>query len=172
MERNESLFTGHEGHILSISIGRPNLMDTLRVTCSAEEDEREQYIAMTGEDWDVDEIVTTIHRKTGPKFVFLFDDEEPVAIGGFDLLAPGVWQTWFIAKEGAWKHGKGITEHCRELIDVMFNEGARRIQILALTSRQQACKWYEKGLRMKQESVARNYGTSSEDVACYVRFRE
>lgn len=160
---------------MTLSLGTPNMMDLLRVCCTPQEDEREQYIAMTGEDWIVDDVASELFLKAGPKFVLLTeDDERAVAVGGFDLLLPNVWNTWMIAVDGVWQdYGSEITYHCRETLKLMFTQGeARRIQTLALTSREKACNWYEKGLRMRRESVARNYGTGGEDIACYVRFRE
>lgn len=160
---------------MSIVIGTPNMMDLLRVCCRPQEDEVEQYIAMTGEDWIVDDVATDLYMKTGPKFVGLLEeDDTPIAIGGFDLLLPGVWNTWMICSEGVWEdYGRDITYHCNETMKLMFAQGkARRIQTLCLASREKACKWYEKGLRMERESIARNYGAQGEDIACYVRFRE
>lgn len=175
MECLEPLPARSEGRIVT-KLGHPNMMELLRVCCTPQADEVEQYIALTGEDWIVDDVAAALYAKDGIKLVIMTDNDEsePIAVGGFDLIAPGVWQSWMICVEGAWdKYAVEITNHCNAIIENMFEQAdTRRIQTLALTSREQACKWYVKGLRMTQESVAKQFGTAGEDVACFVRFRE
>jgi hypothetical protein len=108
------------------------------------------------------------------KFVLLDDDNEPIVAFGLDEIVPGVWQTWMVGSSEAWKeHWIGITRNCRKIMNTLMKEdGIRRIQTMALASRVETCKWYEKGLRMTQESVAKGFGVTGQDVACYVRLRE
>lgn len=152
----------------------PNLLDILRVCANPQKDEIEQHEALTGVGWDVDAVAMTLFNRSGLKFVLRDDDGNPIAIGGFDELISGVWDTWMICADGVWKkHWRVMTKTCNQLIQSLFDEAnARRIQTTALLSREKACKWYVKGLRMDLESVARNFGLKGEDVACFVRFRE
>jgi hypothetical protein len=150
------------------------MLDFLKLCSVAREDEREQYMEMTGVPWNVDDVANDLFGRDGVKFCVLDDALEPVIVFGADLTIPGVWQTWMLTSDNAWKnHWKAITRHSRKVMKFMFDEvGARRIQTLALVSRTEACKWYVKGLRMTQESIAKGYGVTGQDFACFVRLRE
>jgi len=156
------------------TLGAPNMMDYLKVCSQPLPDEVEQYREMTGNEWYVDDVANDLFSRDGLKWVILDNDNEPLAVFGGDLLLPGVWQTWMISTATAWdQHGRAVTRHSRKVLDLMFDEGnARRIQTIAMVSRTQACKWYENGLRMTQESVAKGFGVTGQDFACYVRFKE
>lgn len=155
-----------------ITLSAPNLMDLLKLACVPQEDEREQYLSMTGEDWIVDRVACDLYNRNGVQYVLL-EDDQPICAGGFDPVSPGVWQTWMLAKEGAWKdHGAAITKHSREMIDELLKGPARRIECWAVASRTKACEWYEKGLKMEREATLRQYGVNGEDVAVYVKLRE
>lgn len=161
-----------EGRIVT-TLAKPNMMDFLKVCCRPQKDEVEQYKAMTGREWDVDAAAVELYDRGGEKFVLLDDDDEPIAVGGFENTVGGVWETWMLCVDGVWEqYGAELTQACNDTIQAMLDDGARRIQTTALLSRERACKWYVKGLRMKLESVADKFGVNGEDVACFVRFRE
>lgn len=173
MERNEPVSTGHASDLMTTVI-QPNLMDLMILCNKPRRDDVEQYIELTGEEWDVDKVATDLYTRTGFKFVLLDNNAAPIVGMGMDPVIPGVWQTWMVGSYEAWaKHWKAITKDCRKIINTLIQEeGVRRIQTMALASRVDTCKWYEKALRMELESVAKGFGITGQDVACYVRLRE
>lgn len=160
------------------TLANPSMVDLLKLCCNPIEEEVEQYIEMTGQDWVVDEVACDLYTKDGMKFVLLDDDNEPIAAGGFDPVIPGVWQSWMLTTPAAWTtHGLAVTKQTRKVMDRLFEPSelgyrVRRVQTMALASREKACKWYEKGLRMTLESISKQFGTSGKDFACYTRLRE
>ena len=60
----------------------------------------------------------------------------------------------------------------RWLADYVFAEcGVRRLQVETLASREGACEWYERGLKMRPEGVKPSFGRNGESVACFSRLR-
>ena len=156
------------------TLSAPNMMDLLKVCSRPRQDEVEQYQELTGKDWEVDAVANELYMRQGVKWVILDDDQQPLVVFGADLILPGVWQTWMVGSQKAWdENWKAITRHTRKAMDFMFDQaGARRIQTMALASRSEACKWYEKGLRMTQESIAKGFGVTGQDFACFVKLKE
>lgn len=155
-----------------ISIGRPNLVDILIVARDAREDEKQQYKILTGRDWDSDYVATEGFNKAGVKFVFL-DDNKPFCVGGWEPVVDGVWQSWMIGNMDYWEsHWRTITKLCRQTMQIMFDDGARRLQTYVLESRTKTCDWYVRGLKMQPEGVFRNFGMNGEDMALYSRIRD
>ena len=173
VERTESVPSRYAGDIV-ISVLEPNMMDLLKLCSRPRKDDVDQYIELSGKQWDVDEVANDLYSRIGLKFVLLDDDNEPLVAFGLDEILPGVWQTWMIGSQGAWdKHWRAITRNCRKIMNgLMENERVRRIQTIALVSRVETCKWYERGLKMSQESIAKGFGVTGQDIVCYVRLRE
>lgn len=152
----------------------PSMLDMLRICSRPREDEVEQYQEMTGNEWKTDDVANDLYSRRGVKWCIKDEELAPVAVFGAELVIPGVWQTWMISSTESWeKHWRAITRHSRRVMGAMFSDAsARRIQTMALASRVEACNWYEKGLRMTLESIAKGFGVTGQDFACYVRFRE
>ncbi len=155
-----------------MKVGNPSLLDILQLCAKAREDERRQYEALVGP-WDAEEVAAWNFRRPGVKFALYTDDFTPVCAGGWDQIAPGVWQDWMVGTDDGWcQHWRTITRESRRVIEKLFEAGARRVQIHALASRSLACRWYEKGLGMRREGTLRGYGMNGEDVAMFARVKE
>lgn len=144
------------------------LVDNMRA------DEIEQYIALTGaETYRKDVVVSGMLNMmlTGPAFTVVGADGLPVSAGGYTEVIPGVYNSWMVGTQAGWdKYWRRITIGTRWVMDFMFEEmGARRLQTSALVSRDAACWWYQKSLKMVPEGVWVRFGRDGEDVACFAR---
>ena len=86
----------------------PSLSDLVWVCHNLPEDEKDQFLALNGEDeYDGDEAALGAFRTGGPKWVLAQNDNGmPLACGGYTLLRPEVWQSWMLVPEASWKtHG-------------------------------------------------------------------
>lgn len=138
------------------------------------EDEREQLAAFfPGFDngFDPDEAARLLIPKTqGVAFTLLDDDSRPVCAGGWETVADGVMQSWMVGSMAGWeKHWRSITKGSRWLMDTLLESGVRRLQTNALASRQDACRWYVDGLKMRPEGIWRGFGRQGQDVAFFSR---
>jgi len=141
-------------------------------------DEIEQYLALTGAE-KFDPAVAALGMgnmaAAGPAFSVVVKDDQgrqlPISAGGYTEVIPGVWSSWMVGTQAGWdKHWRTITKATIWVIDFMFNDmGARRLQTNALASRNEACWWYEKSLKMLPEGVWARFGKNGEDVACFAR---
>lgn len=141
-------------------------------------DEIQQYLALTGaETFDpgVAALGMANMMATGPAFSVVVADAEgrqlPVCAGGYTPVIPGVWSSWMVGTQVGWNRSwRTITKATVWAMEFMFNEmGARRLQTNALDSRDEACWWYQKSLRMIPEGVWAKFGKNGEDVACFAR---
>ncbi|MFC4727149.1 hypothetical protein [Coralloluteibacterium thermophilus] len=146
------------------------LLDLLHVCCQMREDEQQQYLAVTGlSHYDPDVAAAMFWNLPGVKAVLLDDENRALAIGGYQEVAAGVWQSWMVGSPEAWeRHWRAITKGSIALMDLMFDEfGARRLQTNSIASRTRAIDWYVRGLKMRPEGVMRGYGANGEDVATF-----
>jgi hypothetical protein len=141
-------------------------------------DEIEQYMALSGADeYRQDVVISTMLglMLAGPAFTVLAPDEQgrvlPISAGGYTQVIPGVWNSWMVGTQTGWeKFWRRITIGTRWVMDFMFEQmGARRLQTNALVSRDAACWWYQKSLKMAPEGVWVAFGKNGEDVACFAR---
>jgi hypothetical protein len=148
---------------------KPTLLDFLRLTLNARDDEIEQYEALMGKEWDAERVAVEFFGKEGVSFM-LAHDSTPVVAGGYDLIFPGVWHSWMIGTYDNWeKHWMSITKFSRRVMDDLLMGGARRLQTCVLESRTKTCEWYVRGLKMQYEGSWRNYGINGEAMAMYAR---
>ena len=93
-----------------------------------------------------------------------------VVSGGVMEVAPGVVSGWMVGTVDGWcANWRSITKGTRRFHDSLFKAGVRRIELVALQSRKDACHWYEKGLKMHREGVRRMYGKNGENAVAYAR---
>lgn len=147
------------------------LADQMRVT------EQQQFLAITGgERFDPDTaahaVINSWARSAPYALTVLRADNTPAAAGGFELIGAGVWQSWMVGTEEGWnEQWRAMTKATCWLIDRLFENGARRVQTNALSSRTKAIEWFERSLRLKAEGVWRGYGAQGEDIAHFSRMR-
>jgi hypothetical protein len=140
------------------------------IVCSdMREDEIRQLLAFTGaEEYDHEEAARVFINRSGVKFTLVDKQGAPIIIGGYNPVAPGVWQSWMAGTKDGWTlHWREITKASRWLMDELFKAGARRLQTNGLADRVEAREWYKRSLRMNFEGTWKEFGCGGEDVASY-----
>jgi len=165
---------GNRPVIPEIRIGVPLVEDFARIARNLRPDEIEQFVAFTGAPgYKPDVLARTLLATPGTSYVLVDRTNLPIAIGGFEPLRPGVWQTWGIGTLDGWaKHWRAITKQSRRQMDYLFANGAHRIEIIALVSRHDAHRWYEEGLLMQCEGTLKGYCANGADAVMYARTME
>lgn len=148
--------------------------DLLYLCREMRDDEIEQYLAITNApSYNYRAAALGMMNIPGIKFTLLDDDNLPVVAGGYEEIAPGVFQSWMVGTNAGWaKHWRSITKHTRQVMDLLIECGARRLQTNALASRSLAREWYERGLKMQFEGVMRKYTADGRDLVLYSRIAE
>lgn len=86
------------------------------------------------------------------------------AVGGLDIVRPGVVECWGIATMDAWaEHWRLITMQSRRVVRGALQRGAHRVETVALASRTRAHEWYMRGLGMCNEGLRRGYFANGAD---------
>lgn len=148
----------------------PKLIDFLQVCSRVPEDEREQYEAFTGEKFDPEYVAAVYSLRPGPAWVGAVDDK-PIAIAGFDIIRPGVWQDWMFSTPEVWTtYWRETTKVVRRLMGVVLQQEAHRLQCVSLASRIHAHRWY-RPLGLVLEGTLRSYGVNGEDALMFARLR-
>ena len=163
---------GHGARHVSVKLyTNPQLADFYMVCHALCEDEREQYRAFAGEDYDPATMAAAYFLRDCPKWV-LVGESGPLVIGGFDMIRPGVWQDWLFSTPEAWSppYWRSVTKACRRVMDGMLNSQAHRLQCLSLASRTRAHEWY-RPLGLRLEGTLREYGVNGEDALMFARLR-
>lgn len=149
------------------------LIDLIHVCRHMRPDEIEQSLAFGYSDaYDADAEAVSLYRQGGPKLTVVGRDGMPAAVGGAMEVGPGVYHAWAAGTIEGWEaEWASITKATRRLFDSLLEGSAHRIQVVALASREKACHWYTKGLKMQPEGVRRAYGRNGEDAIEFSRVR-
>jgi len=100
------------------------------------------------------------------------DGVTPAAAGGFEPIGQGIWQSWMVGTENGWdEQWRAMTKASRWLIEQLFAQGARRIQVNALADRTKAIEWFERSLGLVPDGVWHGHGANGEDIAHFSRMR-
>jgi hypothetical protein len=155
------------------NIRPPRLSDIWQMCANLRQDEIDKYMAMNSEPhWDFEQAARRFDRMIGHKICLFDTDGAPIIVAGWEPIVPGVFDGWMLGTEEGWdKHWRAITRVTRWGMDYLMASGAHRLQIMSLASRDKACEWYERGLKMRQEGTLALYGRHGEDVATFVRLR-
>lgn len=147
------------------------LLDLVHVCRNMRPDEIEQTLAFGYADaYDPDSVASRLFNSPGPKVTLEGGDGLPAVCGGVMEVGPGVVSGWMVGTQEGWcQNWRAITKGTRRFHDALLASGVRRIELVALQSRQEACRWYEKGLKMQAEGVRRMYGKNGEDAVAYAR---
>lgn len=135
-------------------------------------DEVELYAEMTGREFVPDEIASTLHLSGGRAWQFWdMVEREPVACGGYTLVRPGTWASWFMSTPRAWKKGGNITECVAKCVQSMLDDPeVLRLETTTLATRTRAHAWYER-IGLHYESTACKASASGQDLVTYVALR-
>lgn len=164
---------GSRAHVPEVRVSVPLVQDYAYIAERLRPDEREQFTAFTGMDDYNPNVAARAWILTGGLAYTLIDrDGRPFALGWFEQIRPGVWETSGIGTPEGWaRHWRAITKESRRRMAALFAGGAHRIQIVALASRTEAHGWYERGLQMQREGVLRGYCANGADAVIYARTR-
>ncbi|MBB3802056.1 hypothetical protein FHR47_002304 [Xanthomonas arboricola] len=141
------------------------------------ETEQRQFLAVTGlAEYDPEVgahwLINVAKRSGGYAFTAVMDDNTPAAAGGFEPVAPGVWQSWMVGSEEGWaQQWRSLTKAACWTADRIFDAGAHRVQTTALVDRKEAIVWFQRSLRMRPEGIWRAFGANGEDFASFSRLR-
>lgn len=151
---------------------KPSLHD-LRFLCErARPDEAAQYEALAGLPWLPEAVAADYFSRRGPQFALLDWNGAPLVAAGFEFVTPGVWRAWMVGTPQAWDaHWRAITLNTNRIMRLLLRT-ERRLELLVLASRTQACEWYERGLRMQREGTHLHYGVNGETALTYARVRQ
>lgn len=155
-----------------MTLESPTLLDFLCVCARLRGDNVDEYLASTFNDrYDPDVAAMEFASREGPKFVYRAPDGQPVCIGGFRSVSPGVMEAWMICAPDWDQHWRGITKHARGLIRLLLENGSiHRIEHRCMASRVDAMRWY-RVLGLNQERIARSSGKHGQDMADFARVR-
>lgn len=153
----------------------PMLLDYLLVASMLPTEERELYTALTGEDYHHEFVAHGLFGagQGGRIASWYFDidgETPPIALGGYIRARPGVWQSFFMAREEAWAPGVGreLTELVAGCVQWMFqNTDAHRLETVTLVTRTRARAWYER-IGLHYEATMCKYCANGEDAVLYV----
>lgn len=150
------------------------MLDIWIMCNSLRPDDVEHYMAFSFlPEWDFEAAASEFHSRPGLKFCYQSDSGYPLAVMGFTPMTRGCVDAWMCSPLSTWESCSfGLTRAARWAMACMFDKaGVRRIQTETITSRESACEWYERGLKMKPEGVKPSFGRNGESVACFSRLR-
>lgn len=151
---------------------RVTLIDLVLLCNTCREDEREQYSSLFGGPYDAEACAFDLYNRSrqGVSLTLYGDDGEPMMAGGWVEYEPGIWTSWMVATQAAWDtNWRSITKLSRKVMDQLFRDGARRLQINALATRTKTLQWYERGLKMQREGTLRGWCRDGRDLAMFGR---
>lgn len=147
------------------------LIDVLLVCRDLREDEWDQIVKMGGER-DDDSVAAWARNVRGPKWAYHDDHGKALLVGGFIPHREGVYASWFLATDYAWKnHARELTMEAIERKAFMFGSGAHRVETVCLASREAAHTWYKK-VGSLYESTLKGYCIDGSDAMLFVETRE
>lgn len=146
-----------------------SLVDYLIVGKALSRYEREQIVAF-GSDPDPEALALSL-ASTSPLSWTLArrDTDEPLAVGGFVIVGPEVYRTWFLYNDRVFaEHGADATRLIAETAKQLAEaQGSVRIETWCLADAPaHVTRWYE-ALGMYREATLRGYGAHGETVALY-----
>lgn len=152
------------------SVVQPKLEALLYLCQRARPDEIDQYAALTFQPYDPEAAATAFWRAGKWSLAVAHPDGRPAAAGGYEEVAPGVWQSWMVGTPEGWQEmWVDIHRATRYLTEALVDSGlARRLQTNVLAKRTEARQWYER-LGLSYEGTMRGFANGGEDVAFYGR---
>jgi hypothetical protein len=147
-----------------------NLLHVLSICQDIPADEWDQ-IAKMGGPLRHDALAIWAYNVAGPKWTNTDAAGKTLMVGGLIPQREGVYQSWFLATNHAWKnHAKELTVEAIELKEIIFRDGAHRVETVCLASRSAALVWYQK-VGLTFESTMKSYCTDGSDAVMYVDTR-
>lgn len=140
---------------------RASAVDVAMLCHHLRQDEREQWMALTGAaHYNPEEAAqAVISSSMANAWALVNESGRAVVVGGLDVDRPGVASAWMLGTDAGWaSYWYAITRHARRFLHCAIAAGAvHRIEIVALSSREAACAWYQHGLGMVFEGRRPGY---------------
>ena len=155
---------------LTSRIGPLLASDLIILAHTMRDDEKDQLCAVLGlPEYDPDVAARVLVGMRGPTYCVLRDGR-PVLAAGLEELRPKVWAAWMAGAMEAWEScWRLITKTVIRETDALLVSGdAHRIEILSLTTRTEAHRWYE-ACGFKPEGVQAKLFADGRDAACHVK---
>lgn len=145
-----------------------NLGHLIGVASDLRKDEWTQ-IEKFGGPTTVDGLIVGAFSIPGPKWGYVSEhDGKPLLAGGFIPQRSGVYQSWFLATDHAWKfYWKELSAEAVDRKARMFASGAHRIETVCLSTRKLAHRWY-KTVGSQFESTLKAYCIDGSDADMFV----
>lgn len=134
------------------------------------EDERAQYLALTGAREFAPEVAAVGFFNTpGLKFTVLGKDNYPAAAGGAEEVSKGVWQIWMVGGTEGWSGAwHSITRTGAWMVaSLLKQEGVRRVQATCFAARAKSATWFQRCMGMTYEGTWKRYAGNGEDVSFF-----
>lgn len=151
-----------------VTLHRAIAGDVAMIARNPRPDEIEQMCALRGwERYDPEAATRQIIGSMGPDcWTLTGTDGLPFAVGGFDVIRPGVLEVWGLGTMDGWaRYWREITRQSRGVIEGALAAGYHRVETVALASRTDAHKWYthRNGLRLTCEGPRAGYFANGAD---------
>lgn len=147
-----------------------NIGHLLYVLPNLAKDEKRQA-ELFGFDTRLDQMVVNCFAQPGPRWAFTDAEEKPFIVGGFIPLHPGVFRSWFLATRAAWHdYAPELTQIAVDYKELMFQNGAHRIETVCLATRKLAHRWYTT-IGSSFESTLKQYCIDGSDATMFVETR-
>lgn len=149
----------------------PTLRDLIILCAQMRADEIEQWLALVDpEPFDFERAAHWCYGLPGVKFSLFGADSQLLVAGGYFPMGNGIMRSWMVGTQASWdQYWRTITEATNFFMECLLEDGYRRLETYALSSRELTGKWYTKGCKMQAEGVLRAYGNGGENVTVYSR---
>lgn len=153
---------------MTVHLRSLTLENLLVITRDIEVDEMHLWERMDGLAFGPQAIAMRLYNYQ-PEGWIIHNGDEPLAAAGFIQLRPGVYRTWMLAREKAWRdYAQGVTALVRDAIATVLAEKlAHRVETITLADRKRAIAWYPQ-IGLTYEATQRKYGINGEDAVTYV----
>lgn len=101
-------------------------------------------------------------------FTAVAGDGEPVAIGGFFVIWPGLVQAWMVASDRLAEIGIELNYRVLEMHRDAVSDGVHRFQAHAMQGNAAGMRWLER-LGYRRETTMRRFGRYGEDFELMAR---
>lgn len=152
---------------MTVHLRELSLENLLVIARDIEVDEMHLWERMDGVAFGPQSIAMRLYNQR-PEGWIIHNGDEPLAAAGFTQMRPGVYRTWMLAREKAWRdHAYGVTIIVRDAISLALSEKlAHRVETITLADRKRAIAWYPK-IGLTYEATHRKYGINGEDAVIY-----
>jgi hypothetical protein len=153
-------------------IAAPGLLEYIYCAEHLKIDERRQYEALDGLEFDAHRWAANLYQRPGVKCACIGADGFPLAVAGCLPVRNGVHEVFMLSTPNAWpKYVVQITRAVRKTMQIMLDNHVHRIECISLADRVEAHKWYSL-IGLEYEGRVRGWGAKGEDALRFARVKE